>query len=76
VQLDALVHQLDRRAVEAPGIAQVPVSRDADGSVQREIERGRRQRPQPPALFGQPLGHDEPAGRVLAPVRNLIAPGV
>lgn len=75
MQLHPLVHELQRRAVKTAGIAQIRIGRDAHGPVQREVKRCGRQRPKRLALFGQPLGNDELAGRMPPPVRDLIAPG-
>lgn len=74
VQLHSLVHELERRSVEAHRVAQIPVARNPDGPVEREVKRRRGQRPERHALLGQPLGHDEPAGGMPTTMRHLITP--
>src|SRR6185437_6476359 len=74
VQLHPLMHELERRTVEASAVAQIPVGRHPHGAAKREVKRLRRQQPERPALLVQPLSHDELAGGVPAAVRDEIAP--
>ena len=65
-QLDALLDERLRGAVEAAAELQIAVGRDPRGSAPGRVEDDRRQRPQLLALVREPLGDDVPAGRVPA----------
>lgn len=73
-QLDALMDQRERRAVEVAARLEVAVQADADRPGAGEIEVRGRQRPQDLALVRKPPGDREPAGGVDAAVADGVAP--
>jgi hypothetical protein len=73
-QLNALMNQPDRRAVEAARVLEVAIDRNARAAATGRVESDGRQHPQRLALDLQALGDDEPARRVPARQRDAVAP--
>jgi hypothetical protein len=63
-----------RRAVEAAGVLEVTVERNARRPLPGGVEARRRQRAQVLALVLQALGDDVAAGRMAVRQRNPVAP--
>src|SRR5712691_378138 len=73
-QLNALVHEPLRCAVETTTVAQVAVERHPRRPMARPLEPRWRQRSQRLPLLAEPLLNDEAASRVPPPVADPVAP--
>jgi hypothetical protein len=74
-QLDALMNEAFRGAVEVGRELEIAIQWNAGRAPTRRVKGDRRQRPQLLALVRKPLGDDVPAGCVAARQRDPIAPG-
>ncbi len=74
MQLHALMHQLDGRAIEARAVTQIAVGRDANHAAQREIKARGRQWPQTGAILQEALSDDNLPRGVPALVRDPVSP--